>query len=46
MSQRRRRTAERVTLSDVAKAVGCSLMSASRALSQPERVSDALRAQV
>ena len=46
MTQRRRRSAERVTLSDVAKAAGCSLMSASRALSQPERVSDALRAQV
>ncbi|MDT4839074.1 HTH-type transcriptional regulator GntR [compost metagenome] len=46
MSPRRRRSAERVTLSDVAKAAGCSLMSASRALSQPERVSDALRAQV
>ncbi|SDL31827.1 LacI family DNA-binding transcriptional regulator [Pseudomonas indica] len=46
MSQRRRRSAERVTLSDVAQAAGCSLMSASRALSQPERVSDALREQV
>lgn len=46
MSPRRRRTAERVTLSDVAKAAGCSLMSASRALSQPERVSDSLREQV
>lgn len=46
MSQRRRRTAERVTLNDVAKAAGCSLMSASRALSQPERVSDALRENV
>ena len=46
MSQRRRRSAERVTLSDVARAAGCSLMSASRALSQPEMVSDALREQV
>lgn len=46
MTQRRRRSAERVTLSDVAKAAGCSLMSASRALSQPGRVSDALREQV
>lgn len=46
MSQRRRRTADRITLSDVAKAAGCSLMSASRALSQPDRVSDSLRAQV
>ncbi|MEX6504268.1 LacI family DNA-binding transcriptional regulator [Pseudomonas zhanjiangensis] len=46
MSQRRRRSAERVTLSDVAAAAGCSLMSASRALSQPEMVSDALREQV
>lgn len=46
MSPRRRRSAERITLSDVAKAAGCSLMSASRALSQPERVSDALREQV
>ncbi|GIZ11781.1 LacI family DNA-binding transcriptional regulator [Pseudomonas sp. NCCP-436] len=46
MSQRRRRSAERVTLSDVAKAAGCSLMSASRALSQPGRVSDSLREQV
>ena len=46
MSQRRRRSAERVTLSDVAQAAGCSLMSASRALSQPKRVSDALREQV
>ena len=33
MSPRRRRSAERVTLSDVAVAAGCSLMSASRALS-------------
>lgn len=46
MSPRRRRSAERVTLSDVAKAAGCSLMSASRALSQPDRVSDSLREQV
>jgi len=45
MTQRRRRSAERVILSDVAKAAGCSLMSASRALSQPGRVSDALREQ-
>ncbi|TWI55034.1 LacI family transcriptional regulator [Pseudomonas duriflava] len=46
MSQRRRRTNERVTLSDVARAAGCSLMSVSRALSQPDRVSPALREQV
>ncbi|WP_313106482.1 LacI family DNA-binding transcriptional regulator [Stutzerimonas nitrititolerans] len=46
MSSRRRRSLERVTLSDVARSAGCSLMSASRALSQPERVSDALRERV
>ncbi|MBA1274118.1 LacI family DNA-binding transcriptional regulator [Stutzerimonas azotifigens] len=46
MSSRRRRSPERATLSDVAKSAGCSLMSASRALSQPERVSDALRERV
>ncbi len=46
MTTRRRRSAERVTLSDVARRAGCSLMSASRALSQPERVSDALRERV
>ncbi len=46
MSSRRRRSLERATLSDVARSAGCSLMSASRALSQPERVSDALRERV
>ncbi|CAD2267528.1 LacI family DNA-binding transcriptional regulator [Stutzerimonas stutzeri] len=46
MTTRRRRSAERVTLSDVARNAGCSLMSASRALSQPELVSDALRERV
>ncbi|WP_312465950.1 LacI family DNA-binding transcriptional regulator, partial [Stutzerimonas kunmingensis] len=46
MTTRRRRSAERVTLSDVARSAGCSLMSASRALSQPELVSDALRERV
>lgn len=46
MTTRRRRSAERVTLSDVARNAGCSLMSASRALSQPDLVSDALRERV
>ena len=46
MSSRRRRSLERATLSDVARSAGCSLMSASRALSQPDRVSDALRERV
>ena len=46
MTTRRRRSAERVTLSDVARNAGCSLMSASRALSQPDLVSDALRDRV
>jgi len=46
MTTRRRRSAERVTLSDVARSAGCSLMSASRALSQPDLVSDALRERV
>ncbi|WP_028237904.1 HTH-type transcriptional regulator GntR [Stutzerimonas azotifigens] len=46
MTQRRRRSPGRVTLSDVARTAGCSLMSASRALSQPERVSDQLRERV
>ncbi|WP_421681450.1 LacI family DNA-binding transcriptional regulator [Stutzerimonas urumqiensis] len=46
MTQRRRRAPERVTLSDVARAAGCSLMSASRALSQPALVSDSLRERV
>jgi len=46
MTSRRRRSPERVTLSDVARSAGCSLMSASRALSQPGRVSDALRERV
>ncbi|WP_312944702.1 LacI family DNA-binding transcriptional regulator, partial [Stutzerimonas kunmingensis] len=46
MTTRRRRSAERITLSDVARSAGCSLMSASRALSQPDLVSDALRERV
>ena len=46
MSSRRRRSLERATLSDVARSAGCSLMSASRALSQPDLVSDALRERV
>lgn len=46
MSSRRRRSLDRATLSDVARCAGCSLMSASRALSQPDRVSDGLRERV
>lgn len=46
MPERRRRAPERVTLADVARVAGCSPMSASRALSQPARVSEALRERV
>src|SRR5690606_21635269 len=46
MSSRRRRSLERVTLADVARSAGCSLMSASRALSHRGGLSAAPRERV
>jgi LacI family gluconate utilization system Gnt-I transcriptional repressor len=42
----RRRARRRITLADVARQVGVSMMTASRALSHPEQVSDELRLRI